>query len=108
MVWNTLEDILLTFLMFSGTSTCYPPGRRMWSSNSRKDSCWWTSVMHYWDQTRGPGLASYANLNLHYPSRWKKSLVFIQKFLLNLEDGTKTPMAVLKTIKKVKEYKNNS
>ena len=39
--------------------------------------------------------ASYAAFNYVYPKRWKNTLIFIQKCLLDVKDSLKTPQIVL-------------
>lgn len=45
--------------------------------------------------------SAYATFNLSYQKTLKKTLVFTQKFLLGIEDGSKTPQMVHKLIEEI-------
>lgn len=48
-------------------------------------------------------MSVYFSFDLAYPSYRMKSLILIQKELLNLEDKVKTPMKVISVMKRIKD-----
>jgi len=53
-------------------------------------------------------IACYPIFNIAYPTKYKNSLIFIRKFLLGINDDSKTPMKVIDAISKINTHSNKA
>ena len=44
-------------------------------------------------------VAAYYNFNMSYPKHSKKTLIFLQRIVLNLKDNAKVPLSVMTLVK---------
>ena len=52
--------------------------------------------------------ACYSIFNFQYPKRWKRTLIFTQKYLVNIQDSSKTPMDEINAITKLKSQQSQT